>query len=59
MPREITRRELRNESGEIMREVDQWKSFIVAIFRTAPPVDYERFREDLDTVADQDAAPRA
>jgi len=82
--REITQRELRNESGKIMREVDQGKSFIVtrngvpvgeltplhrkrfvaaeaaaAIFRTAPPVDYERFREDLDAAADQDPTPRA
>jgi prevent-host-death family protein len=84
MEREITQREFRNESGKIMREVDQGKSFIVtrngvavgeltplhrkrfvaaeaaaAIFRTAPPVDYERFREDLDAAAAQDATPRA
>ena len=84
MAREITQRELRNESGKIMREVDQGKSFIVTrngvpvgeltplhrkrfvateavahIFRTAPPVDYERFREDLDAAADQDPTPRA
>ena len=32
---------------------------VAALFRAAPPVDYERFREDLDTVADQDMAPRA
>ena len=30
-----------------------------AIFRTAPPVDYERFREDLDAVADQGPFPHA
>lgn len=84
MAREITQRELRNESGKIMREVDQGKSFIVtrngvpvgeltplhrkrfvaaeaaaALFRPAPPVDYERFREDLDSAAAQDATPRA
>jgi prevent-host-death family protein len=84
MAREITQRELRNESGKIMREVDQGKSFIVtrngapvgeltplhrkrfvaaeaaaATFRTAPPVDYERFRKDLDAAADQDPSPRA
>jgi prevent-host-death family protein len=84
MAREITQRELRNESGKIMREVDQGKSFIVtrsgvpvgeltplhrkrfvaaeaaaALFRTAPSVDYERFREDLDAAADQGATPRA
>jgi prevent-host-death family protein len=84
MAREITQRELRNESGKIMREVDQGKSFIVtrngvpvgeltplyrkrfvaaeaaaALFRTAPPVDYERFRKDLDAAANQDPTPRA
>ena len=84
MPREITQRELRNESGKIMREVDQGETFIVtrngvpvgelaplhrkrfipaetavAFFRTAPALDYERFRDDLDAVADQDVAPRA
>jgi hypothetical protein len=31
----------------------------VAVFRTAPAVDYARFRADLDAVADQDPAPRA
>lgn len=31
----------------------------VAVFRTAPAIDYERFREDLDKVADQDVNPRA
>lgn len=30
-----------------------------ALFRSAPPVDYKRFREDLDAAADQDATPRA
>jgi prevent-host-death family protein len=84
MEREITQRELRNESGKIMREVDGGKSFIVtrngvpvgeltplhrkrfvtaeavaALFRTAPPVDHERFRGDLDAAANQDATPRA
>jgi antitoxin (DNA-binding transcriptional repressor) of toxin-antitoxin stability system len=29
MPREITQRELRNESGEIMRELDRGESFVV------------------------------
>ena len=65
MAREITQRELRNDSGEIMRRLDEGESFIVtrngvpvgeltplrrhrfvaaeaavALFRTAPPVDY-------------------
>ena len=40
------------------------KRFVAAeaaatLFRTAPPVDYERFRKDLDAVADPDATPRA
>ena len=31
----------------------------VAMFRSAPGVDYKRFRSDLDAAADQDAMPRA
>jgi prevent-host-death family protein len=83
MPREITQRELRNDSGEIMRRLDQGESFVVtrngvpvgelspmrrhrfvpaetavALFRTAPGVGYDRFRADLDTVADQAPTPR-
>ena len=83
MAREITQRELRNNSGEIMRQLDQGGSFIVtrngapvgeltplrrhrfvaaetavAAFRMAPRVEYERFRADLDAVADQDPTPR-
>ncbi len=84
MSREISQRELRNDSGEIMRRVDEGETFIVtrngvpvgelsplrrhrfvsaeaavAMFRTAPSVDYERFRADLDRAASQDSAPRA
>ncbi|MEE8486073.1 MAG: type II toxin-antitoxin system prevent-host-death family antitoxin [Acidimicrobiia bacterium] len=84
MAREITQRELRNESGKVMRAVDQGETFIVtrngdpvgeltplhrkrfvpaqaavALFRTAPALDYERFREDLDRIADQDVTTRA
>ena len=84
MSREITQRELRNESGKIMRELDEGESFIVtrsgvpvgelaplrrhrfvptetaiAIFRSAPAVDYEQMRHDLDEVVSQDVAPRA
>lgn len=83
MARELTQRELRNDSGEIMRQLDQGATFIVtrngvpvgeltplrrhrfvtadtavAIFGAAPPVDYQRFRADLDDVADQHAVPR-
>ena len=82
--REISQRELRNDSGAIMRQLDAGETFVVtrngvpvgeltplrrhrfvaaeaatAVFRTAPGVDYRRFRDDLDAVADQDAAPNA
>lgn len=83
MSREISQRELRNNSGEIMRELDDGETFIVtrngvpvgeltplrrhrfvaaetavALFRSAPDVDYKRFRTDLDAAANQDATPR-
>lgn len=83
MPRELTQRELRNNSGEIMRALDRGESFVVtrrgvpvaelrpigrrrfvdtgALFESlasVPPMDYERFRADLDAVADQDPTPR-
>lgn len=32
---------------------------VVEVFRSAPPVDADRFRRDLDAIADQDAEPRA
>jgi prevent-host-death family protein len=83
-PRELTQRELRNRSGEIMRALDRGESFIVTrrgvpvaelkpitrrrqfvktavlmeALAGAPPIDYERFRADLDAVADQDPTPR-
>jgi len=84
MDREITQRELRNESGKIMRALDAGEAFVVtrsgvpvgaltplrrhrfvpaeaalAIFQTAPAVDYERLRHDLDDLVDQGSAPRA
>lgn len=80
----ITQRELRNDSGEIMRALDRGESFVVtrngvpvgelmpirrrrfvpaeeavAAFRGAPPLDYARFRHDLDGLVDQDPTPRA
>lgn len=83
MSREITQRELRNDSGRIMRGLDEGESYIVtrsgvpvgeltplrrhrfvaaesavALFRLAPPVEYERLRDDLDAVASQDAVLR-
>ena len=78
-PREITQRELRNESGAIMRRLEQGESFtvtrngtpigrlvplrrrtfvptdeVLAIFATAPIVDGDRLRADLDTTIDSD-----
>jgi antitoxin (DNA-binding transcriptional repressor) of toxin-antitoxin stability system len=83
MSREITQRELRNQSGVIMRALDDGEAFIVtrngvpvgeltplrrhrfvpaetavASFKTAPSVDYRRFRDDLDAAASQDVLPR-
>ena len=82
MSREITQRELRNESGKIMRQLDEGETFIVtrrgapvgelsplrrhrfvpaetavALFRSAPAVDYERLRRDLDENVDQGITP--
>jgi prevent-host-death family protein len=83
MSRTISQRELRNDSGEIMRALDRGEDFIVTrngvpvgelrparrrfvtrellleAFRTAPPVDAERLRRDLDAVAHQDTEPVA
>lgn len=84
MAREVTQRELRNDSGEIMRQLDRGETFVVtrngvpvgeltplrrhrfvaaeaavALFRTAPHVDFEQFRTDLDDIADQDPEPLA
>lgn len=79
----ISQRELRNDSGEIMRALDRGEDFIVTrngvpvgelrparrrfvsrdvlveAFRTAPAIDPERFRADVDEVADQDIEPVA
>ncbi|MEV6694002.1 type II toxin-antitoxin system prevent-host-death family antitoxin [Micromonospora sp. NPDC051196] len=81
--REITQRELRNDSGAIMRGVERGDSFIItrngtpigkliplrrrtfvpraevmAAFATAPVLDVEKFRRDLDSTADQDPFSR-
>lgn len=77
-PHEITQRELRNDSGAIMRAVERGESFtitrngtpigrliplrrrtivarqkVMAAFATAPVLDAERFRADVDDLADQ------
>lgn len=83
MTRTISQRELRNDSGEIMRALDRGEDFIVTrngvpvgelrparrrfvprdlllqTFRTAPAIDPDRFRADLDAVVDQDIEPAA
>ncbi|MFZ5870285.1 MAG: type II toxin-antitoxin system Phd/YefM family antitoxin [Actinomycetota bacterium] len=83
MTRTISQRELRNDSGEIMRALDRGEDFVVTrngvpvgelrparrrfvsrdllleTFRTAPEIDPDRFREDLDRVATQDIDPVA
>ncbi|MDQ3708727.1 MAG: type II toxin-antitoxin system prevent-host-death family antitoxin [Actinomycetota bacterium] len=83
MTRTITQRELRNDSGEIMRALDRGEEFVVtrngvpvgelrpvrrrfvsraallAAFRSAPRIDGERFRTDIDELLDPDIEPRA
>ncbi len=84
MDHDISQRELRNNSGKVMRELRAGKSFVVTsngtpigeltplnrrrfipaaeavgFFRTAPEIDYERLRADLDVIADQDPTPLA
>ncbi|MEW2381921.1 type II toxin-antitoxin system prevent-host-death family antitoxin [Micromonospora sp. NPDC047707] len=81
--REITQRELRNESGAIMRGVERGESYVItrngtpigkliplrrrtfvpraevmAAFATAPVLDADRFREDIDSSVDQDPFSR-
>ena len=82
-PREISQRELRNESGAIMRGVERGESFtitrngtpigrliplrrrtyvpraeVMAAFATAPVLDPEKFRSDIDAVTEQDLIDR-
>jgi prevent-host-death family protein len=77
--REIGQRELRNDSGAIMRGVERGESYtitrngtpigrlipirrrtfvpreeVMAAFASAPVLDPEVLREDIDSVADQD-----
>jgi prevent-host-death family protein len=83
MSRTISQRELRNDSGEIMRALDRGEDFVVTrngvpvgelrparrrfvtrdllleAFRTAPAIDPDRFRADVDDVAGQDIEPVA
>lgn len=84
MSAEISQRELRNDSGRVMRALVEGETFTVTrngepigeltplrrrrfvrseaaveLFRTAPPVDFDRLRRDLDQVADQTITPSA
>ena len=84
MAQTITQRELRNDSGEIMRRLDSGERFVVTrngtpvgeliplekrrfvsadaavdMFRSAPPIDLEAFRRDVDAYARLDLTPRA
>lgn len=83
MSRTISQRELRNDSGEIMRALDRGENFVVTrngvpvgelrparrrfvfrdllleTLRTAPAIDPDRFRADVDAVAGQDIEPVA
>jgi len=82
--KQISQRELRNDSGRIMRALDDGQTFVVTrngrpvgelrpfrrdrfvdagtvaeLFRHAPRLDWERFREDIDQRVDQEVEPRA
>lgn len=84
MKTEITQRQLRNDSGEIMRRLGSGEEFVVtrngvpvgeltpyrrhefvptdiidAVFRTAPRIDPERLRADIDEIVDQSLDVRA
>jgi prevent-host-death family protein len=81
--REITQRELRNDSGAIMRAVEGGQSYtitrngtpigrliplrrrtfvgreqVLAAFATAPAIDADQLRADLDAAIDPDLADR-
>jgi antitoxin (DNA-binding transcriptional repressor) of toxin-antitoxin stability system len=82
MTRTISQRELRNDSGAIMRALDRGEVFVVTrngipvgelrparrrfvnrdllieTLRSAPAIDPERLRSDVDAALDQDIEPR-
>jgi hypothetical protein len=58
----ITRKELRNDSGELIplrRRQFVTPEVIGTAFAEAPAIDRERFRADIDSVLDQDPGPGA
>jgi antitoxin (DNA-binding transcriptional repressor) of toxin-antitoxin stability system len=83
MTRTISQRELRNDSGAIMRALDQGEVFVVTrngipvgelrparrrfvhrdllieALGSAPAIDPDRFRADVDAALDQDIEPSA
>lgn len=83
MATEISQRELRNDSGRIMRSLGDGETFtitsngepvgeltplhrrrfvsaaaVIDTFHAAPPIDADRFRRDLDELANQEIEPR-
>jgi len=83
VPHEITQRQLRNDSGAIMRGVERGESYtitrngtpigrlvplrrrtfvpreeVMAAFATAPVLDADQFRSDIDGLATQDLPDR-
>lgn len=83
MTEQISQRELRNDSGRIMRALDEGRSFTISrhgepvgelrplrrhrfvrasaaveLFRGAPRVDFDTFRQDLDESVDQGVPDR-
>lgn len=83
MSTEISQRELRNDSGRVMRSVARGATFtitsngepvgelaplrrrrfvnaaaVIEAFRSAPSINIESFRHDLDELASQDIEPR-
>lgn len=84
MAEQINQRTLRNDSGRVMRALDDGVSFVITrdgrpvgelvplrrhrfvdaaaaveVFRSAPRVDRDRFRADLDALVDQEVDLRA
>jgi antitoxin (DNA-binding transcriptional repressor) of toxin-antitoxin stability system len=83
LKRTISQRELRNDSGAIMRALDRGETFLVTrngvpvgelrparrrfvsrdllleAFATAPPINAQRCRDELDAILDRAPEPRA
>jgi hypothetical protein len=59
--RKASRREQQNDRGKGVLPTVHFTSTAKAIaaFRGAPPIDFEKFRSDVDAILDQDPTPRA